>query len=75
MTGFGLGSETGRKLITSDQAARWSFGNFFVPFGLTKISVVDAYGLFSVISKEDFPRDHTNPSTCSCKWQPEGNYK
>ena len=45
MTGFGLGEATGMKEITSDQAARWDFGNFFV---------VDADGIFSGIFKKTF---------------------
>ena len=44
MTVFGLGSAIFLKEIKSDQAARWGFGNFFVPFGLPKMIVVDANG-------------------------------
>ena len=54
MTVFGIGEATGLKQITSDQAARWSFGNFFFPFGLPKIIVVDADGLFDRIFKKAF---------------------
>ena len=39
---------------TPDQAARWDFENFFVPFGLPKIIVVDADGFFSGIFKKTF---------------------
>ena len=46
MTVFGIGPATGMKEITSDQAARWAFGNFFVLSGLPKIIVVDADGFF-----------------------------
>ena len=52
MTGFGLGVASGMKEITSNQAARWDFGNFFVPFGLPKIIVVDADGLFLICSRK-----------------------
>ena len=45
MTGFGLGADIGLKEITPDQAARWDFGNFFLPFGLPKLIDVDADGL------------------------------
>ena len=47
MIGFGLVSVIGIKEITSDQAARWAIGNFFVTFGISKMIVVDADGLFS----------------------------
>ena len=40
--------------ITSDQAARWAFGTFFVPFDIPKIIVVDADGLFAVAFKNTF---------------------
>ena len=46
MTGFGIVSAIRLEEITSDQAPRWAFGNFFVPFGIPKIIVVDADGLF-----------------------------
>ena len=42
------------KEITSDQAARWDFGNFFVLFGLPKMIVVDADGIYSEIFKKNF---------------------
>ena len=54
MKGFGIAAATGMKEITSDQAARWDFGNFFVPFGIPKMIVVDADGLFSGMSKKHF---------------------
>ena len=46
MTGFGLGAAIVLKKIKSDQATRWAFRKFLVPFGLPKTIVVDAYGLF-----------------------------
>ena len=54
MTVFGIGSATGLKEITSDQAARWYFGNFFVPFGIPKIILVDADGIYSGMFKNNF---------------------
>ena len=39
---------------TPDEAARWDFGNFLVPFGITKIIVVDADGLFAGMFKNTF---------------------
>ena len=51
MIGFGISAATGMKEITSDQAVRWAFGNFFVPFGLPKMIVVDADGLFLECSR------------------------
>ena len=54
MTLFGIGAAIGIKEITSDQAARWSFGNFFVPFGIPKIIVVDSDGLFPGMFKQNF---------------------
>ena len=54
MTGFGIAPANGMKEITSDQAARWDFGNFFVSFGLPKMIVVDADGLFSGSFKKTF---------------------
>ena len=54
ITGFGLGEATGIKEITAYQPARWDFGNFFVPFGFSKMIVVDADGLFSGMFKNTF---------------------
>ena len=54
MTGSGLRAATELKEITSDQAARWDFGNFFVPFGIPKMIVVDADGLFAEMFKKIF---------------------
>ena len=51
---FGLGAAIGLKKITSDQAAQWDFGKKCVPFGLPKINVVDADGLFSGIFRKTF---------------------
>ena len=61
MTGFGIGAATGMKEITSDQAARWDFGNFFVPFGLPKTIVVDADGFFAGTFKKTFQKTLTIP--------------
>ena len=46
ITVFWISAATGMKEITSDQTARWAFGNFFVLFGLPKIIVVDSDGIF-----------------------------
>ena len=54
MTGFGLGPASGMGEITSDQVAKWDFGSFFVPFGLSKSIVVDSDGLFSGMPKKTF---------------------
>ena len=75
VTVFRIGASTGLKEITSCQAARWGFGNFFVPFGLPKMIIVDLDGLFFWNVQEDFPTDLTNTSTYNCKGQPQGNQK
>ena len=49
-----LGASIGLKGNTSNQAARWAFGNFFVPFGIPKIIVVDADGIFAGMFKKTF---------------------
>ena len=49
MPGFGLVESSGLKSITADQFTLWHFGNFFVPFGIPKMIVVDADGPFVVI--------------------------
>ena len=49
MTVFEIVTSIGLKEITSDQVARWYFGNFFVPFGIPKLIVLDADGFFSVM--------------------------
>ena len=54
MTGFGIGASIELKKITSDQSIRWNFGNFFVTFGLPKIIVVDADGIFAGMFKKTF---------------------
>ena len=54
MTRFELGAAIRLKEITSYQAARWDFGNFFVPFGIPKIIVVDADGIFDGMFKKTF---------------------
>ena len=54
MTGFGIAADTRMKECISDQAARWAFGNLFVPFGVPKIIVVDADGIFSGIFRKTF---------------------
>ena len=55
ITRFGLGDSTILKEITPYQAAQWDFGNFFVPFGIPKMIVVDAdemfSGMFEIFSK------------------------
>ena len=51
-TGSGISADTGMKEITSDQATQWAFGNFFVPFGLRKMIVVDADELFDGMFKD-----------------------
>ena len=61
MTIFGLGSAIGMKEITSDQAALWDFGNFFVPFRIPKMIVVDANGIFSGILKKTFQETLLTP--------------
>ena len=38
----------------SDQVSQWDFGKLFVPFGILKFIVVDAYGLFAVMYKNNF---------------------
>ena len=54
MTRIELGAAIRLKEITSYQAARWDFGNFFVPFGIPKIIVVDADGIFDGMFKKTF---------------------
>ena len=54
MTGFGIVAASGLKEITSEKIAPWDFGNFFVPFGIPKMIVVDAYGLFSGMPNKNF---------------------
>ena len=54
MTGFGLGAASGLKEISPDQFSQWDFGNFFVPFGLPKIIVMDVDGLFAGMFKKTF---------------------
>ena len=61
MTGFGIGAATGLKEITSDQAARWAFGNFFVPFGIPEMIFVDIYGIFSGMFKKTFQETLITP--------------
>ena len=51
MTGFGIGEDIVMKEIAPDQVAWWDFGNFFFSFGLPKIIVVDADGLFLEFSR------------------------
>ena len=46
MTVFRLGLSSGLKEITSYQITRWDFGNLFFTFGLPKMVVVDADGIF-----------------------------
>ena len=56
MTGFWLGLAIWLKEIISYQAAQWSFVNFFVPFGLPKMIVVDADGFFAGMFRNVFTR-------------------
>ena len=61
MTGFWLGAAIGLKEITSDQAAQWYFGNFFVTFRIPNMIVVDSDGLFSGMFKKTFQKTLTIP--------------
>ena len=54
MTVFGIVEAIGMKEIIPDQAVRWAFGNLFVPFGIPKMIVVDADGIFAGIFKKKF---------------------
>ena len=54
MTGFDIETDTVMREITSDQAARSDFGKFPVPFGIPKMIVVDALGLFAGMFKKTF---------------------
>ena len=49
---FGIVSANGLKETTPDQAAQWDFVNSFVPFGIPKIIVVDADGIFNGMFKK-----------------------
>ena len=71
MKGFGIGEAIGMKQNTSYQISRWDFGNFFVPFGIPKMIVVDADRLFLgcqtkpsqetlLISVHEFERGNNN---------------
>ena len=42
------------KETTSDQAVLWDCGNFSVKFGIPKMIVVDADGIFSGMSNNNF---------------------
>ena len=54
MTVFGIVSDSVLKDIKLYQVACWDFGNFFVLFGIPKMIIVDADGLFSGIFKKTF---------------------
>ena len=54
MTGFGLVQVIRLKGIKLKQVSLWSFGNFFVPFGIPKMIVGDTYGIFGGIFKNNF---------------------
>ena len=54
MIEFGLGTSSILKEITLDQVSQWTFGNFFVTFGLPKTIVVDAYEFSSGVFKKTF---------------------
>ena len=60
MTGFGLWAAIGMEKITSDQFERWDFGNFFVPFGSSKMIVVNANGMFLVCPRKLFKRPYSS---------------
>ena len=53
MTGFGIETVIGLKEVTSYQAARWDFGNFFDPFGIPKIIIMNEDGVVSGIFKNN----------------------
>ena len=54
MIEFCIGAASGPKEIISDQVIRWDFGEFFVPFELPKMIVVDTDGLFAGIFRKTF---------------------
>ena len=74
MTEFGLISASGLKEIKSNQVSRWNFVNFFVPFGIPKIVLVDADGISSGMFSI-FPGVINHPGIRICKDQLQGNYK
>ena len=51
---FGIGADSVRKVFKLDQFTRWYFGKSFVPFGLPKIVVVNAYGIFAGMFRKNF---------------------
>ena len=63
------------KEITSDQAARWAFGNFFVLFGLPKIIVVDSDGIFAGMFKKTFQETLLIPVHAVARSNQKENYK
>ena len=54
MKGFGLGAETELKEITSGQATQWAFRNFFFPFGIPKVIVMEVDGISVGMFKKTF---------------------
>ena len=53
MTGFDIDAASELKDITPDLVARWDFVNFFAPFGIPKTIVVDTYGIFDWMFKNN----------------------
>ena len=51
---FGIGVAIVLKEITTEKVAQWAFINFFVPFGIPKMIVVDPYGNFYGMFKNTF---------------------
>ena len=51
---FELGEASGLKQIASDKVVRCYFGNFIVPFGITKMIVVYEGGGFYVMLNKTF---------------------
>ena len=54
MTGFGVVEASGLKETTAEQVSQWNFGNFFFPFGIPKMIVVDADEHFSGMFNSTF---------------------
>ena len=52
----GIRASSRLKEITSEQVTRWAFVNFFVPFWIPKIIVVDVDGIFSFMFKKSFQK-------------------
>ena len=54
MKEFCLGAAIGLKKIVTYQITLLDFGNFFFPFGILKMTVLDAGGLFPRMFKKCF---------------------